>query len=877
MQGKALPEGQVTILFSDIEASTAQWEVDPVRMQDAVGLHDEMAIEALGANGDLIKRTGDGFNYVYQDPESAATASLEFQRALSAASWPADIPLRVRIGFHTGNGQPLHGDYYGPTPNRAARVADVAHGGQVVCSASSAKLIRDDLTDLAGTFSLRGIGNQEIYFVGPKSAAVQRDLNDRIKHTNLRAPVHATVGRDYECRQLSELVTSGGLVTLLGLGGIGKSRLSIDTGLQCQRAFSDGVWLCELASTSSIETVPDLIAKVLGAKRQPAMTVIESIVDFLSDKQLLLLLDNCEHVKSAVVDLVEQTAMLGGVSVLATSREPLSVPGEVIFNLTPLEIEDSGKLFRSRLSAGTDGKTTDQEILEICRAVDGVPLAVELAAGWLSVYSADEIKQRLQEGSAGFLQEKAGRQRVVLDTLAWSYRLLAPEAASLFCRLCVFRDGFTLKALESVCTGGVVTSVDADRLLAELCDKSLVLSQRQRDGSRRFRVLEVLREFGRQRLVELGEYIEYQIRHVDYFCEFVSQCDKALTGTSEVAAWQSLDHDWANIRAAYNTAKDNASYERAADIVLSLGWYSIYSVRVEVFDWALELLRSKNAVELNCYADLCGVAAISCYVTVHPDAMVWAEKGLEASPSSPSRFCRTALLGVLTNNQLDGERAEVVTSEWLAEVQDCEQDNPQEWVWAHGFRIFHLCTQQRLEEAIPLSMKLLDHARWSGSASATSVACWAHGMTQLVNGLDSANLVWEDGVSWAQSLYGGHLLTHLIVGLQLHMSAARGELQQVLKMCQSAILAAKEQHYLAGTSHLFGVTAMALTRVNDVDTAARLLGAMVANGHMPRPNVMRFVGKQLGERMEARMSTGAYLNISDAADIALEHLQQHIE
>ena len=176
-----------------------------------------------------------------------------------------------------------------------------------------------------------------------------------------------------------------------------------------------------------------------------------------------------------------------------------------------------------------------------------------------------------------------------------------------------------------------------------------------------------------------------------------------------------------------------------------------------------------------------------------------------------------------------------------------------------------------------MSIKLQEHARWSGSSSATAIACWAHGMTQLVHGLDNANTVWDNGVSWAQSLYDGHLLTHLIVGIQLHMSAGRGDLDQVLVMCRDAIVAAKAQHYLAGTSHLFGVTAVALIRSEEVDTAAMLLGAMVANGHTPRPNALGYLRKQLGEDTEARMSAGAVLSISDAADIALQYLNQHID
>ena len=381
----------------------------------------------------------------------------------------------------------------------------------------------------------------------------------------------------------------------------------------------------------------------------------------------------------------------------------------------------------------------------------------------------------------------------------------------------------------------------------------------------------------KRQLLENSELEEYRDNHMSYYQAFAARCDEQLTGTSEALAWQALDNEWANIRTAYDATVEKRDFEKAAEILLSLGWYSLYSVRWEVFAKALQLLRVPGVERLTRYADLCGMAAIDCYITVHPDALKWAEKGLQASKQSPSKFCRTVLLGVLTNNQLDSKRAETVTKEWLAEVQESESPDLQEWIWAHGFRAFHLCTERRPAEAIPLCEKLLNHARWSGSASATAVACWAHGMTQLIDGIDSANAVWDDGVGWAQSLYGGHLLTHMIVGLQLHVSAGRGELPQVTTLCRKALLAAKEQHYLAGTSHLFGVTAIVLSRNNDTDTAARLLGAMVANGHTPRSNAIGFLHKLLGDRLEAKMSAGAHLSISNAADIALQHLDQYIE
>ncbi len=875
MQAKPLPDGHVTILFTDIEASTAQWESEPLRMQSAVELHDQLALKALSAAGSLIKRTGDGFNFVYRDARDAANAAMLFHNELCAADWPDGRELRVRIGFHTGFAQPLHGDYYGPTPNRAARVADVAHGGQIVCSATAAEQLDKDLIELAGTYNLRGIGSQDIFFVGAANDTDNRDLSDRIKHTNLRAVHEPMLGRDRDLQQLTSLIASqSGLYTLLGLGGVGKSRVALEAGLEVLPKYSDGVWICELAATSSVDAVPDIVAKVLGAKRQPALSVAESVVDYLSDKKIMLILDNCEHVKPAVVDLLERMLLLPDLTILTTSREPLHLPGESLYNLMPLEMDASRKLFEARRK-GSAESASDSEILDICKAVDGVPLAVELAAGWLSVYSAAEIKNRLQQGSVGFLKERAGRQRIVLDTLAWSYQLLAPDAASLFSRLCVFHGGFTLDAAEAICADATVDQADVAFLLSDLCDKSLVLSSRQPDGSRRFRVLEVLREFGRNQLLQQNELVLYRQRHAEYFRHFAASCDAKITGTDEAKAWQLIDTEWANISAAISTAMELKVYEVATRIVISLGWYAIYSVRVDVFDRAMDLLQIDSVKAQEGYADLCGLAALGCYVTVHPDAIKWAERGLAASEQAPSVFSRTALLGILVNNQLDSERAETITRAWIEEVQQKDDPNSQEWVWAHGFRAFHLCTQQQLEQALPLSLKLQEHARGSGSATATAIACWAHGMTQLVHGLDNANKVWDDGISWAQSLHDGHLLTHLIVGIQLHMSAGRGDLDKVRTRCRDAIVAARAQHYLAGTSHLFGVTAVALIRSDDTDTAAKLLGAMVANGHTPRPNALGYLRKQLGEDTQARMSTGAVLSISDAADIALQHLAQH--
>lgn len=880
MQGQALPEGQVTILFTDIEASTAQWESEPLRMHNAVALHDKLALESLSSDGLFIKRTGDGFNFVYRKPRDAASAALRFHNKLSSASWPDNRQLKVRIGFHTGFAQPVHGDYYGPTPNRAARVADVAHGGQIVCSSTAAEGLDKALVNLAGVYNLRGIGSQEIFFVGAANDSDNLDLSDRIRHTNLRAVHDPLIGRNTDLKQLTAMLASTGLVTMLGLGGVGKSRLAVEAGLQCVDDYAHGAWICELATTATADAVPDVIAKVLGARRQPSLSITESIVDFLNNKKLLLILDNCEHVKSAVVDVLEPLLQLPQLTILATSREPLHLPGEQLFNLVPLEIDSSRQLFDARSAAVGGDSATKDEVLEICRAVDGVPLAVELAAGWLSIYSAAEIKEKLQAGNGDFLREREGRKRIVLDTLTWSYDLLADDAAMLFCRLCVFRGGFDLEAAEEICADDLVARAEIAILLSELCQKSLVLSSRQSGGARRFRVLEVLREFGRLKLIELDQLSIYQLTHAEYYRNFVADCDSMLIGTAEAHTWQIIDQEWPNIRAAMNTALDVNAQEIASDLIISLGWYAVYSIRVEVFDWAQRLLQTPAVESLRGYADLCGMAALGCYVTVHPSAMSWAERGLAASAQSSSLFSRTALLGILVNNQLDAERAEMVTAQWLEEVNSADQSmqslGTQEWVWAYGFRVFHLCTQQRIGEALPLSVKLQEHARWSGSGTATAIACWAHGMTQLAHSHDTANKVWDDGVSWAQTLYDGHLLTHMIKGIQLHMSAGKGDINKVTVMCRDAIVAAREQHYLAGTSHLFGVTAVALIRLHDVDTAAKLLGAMIANGHTPRSNAMGYLRKQLGDDAEAAMSAGAVLSISDAADMALQHLEMHL-
>jgi predicted ATPase/class 3 adenylate cyclase len=538
-----LPSGAVTFLFTDIEGSTRRWQRDP-SMPEVLERHDAVVRTAIEAHhGHLLKHTGDGAIAVFSSATGAVGASIEAQRAIADGVSASD-PLRVRMSIHTGEAEERGGDYFGPTLNLAARLMSAGHGGQVLVSSATEELVRDRLPpgvrliDL-GEHRLPDVTRPERVFqlVSPGLDEAFPLLRTAVDTpTNLPEPRTSFVGRRRELEHVEALLGPHRLVTLLGVGGAGKTRLAIEVGRQVTHRFGDGVFLVDLSGVADGSGIAEEVARVLGVSNGgrtghgPGGSPASSLAAFLAGRRLLLILDNCEHLLddcAALVDLLLEQAPR--ITVLATSREAFALEGEQLTQVRSLslpgerdsESSEAMELLLDRIHAvqpdlELDGATTEA-MREICVRLDGIPLALELAAGRASHLAPREIADRLDDRFrllAGG-RRRAQRQQTLQAAIDWSYDLLAPDEQALLRQLSVFAGGFTLEAVEGIClTGGDGSALD---LVGSLVDKSLVVGP---DGGR-YRLLETIRLYGEQKLAGAGESETTRARHRDWFLDLL--------------------------------------------------------------------------------------------------------------------------------------------------------------------------------------------------------------------------------------------------------------------------------------------------------------------------------------------------------------------
>ena len=878
--GETLPTGVVTFLFTDIANSSGWWETHPAEMRRALAAHDALIVEVVASyGGAVVKHLGDGCWAAFRSATNAATAAIEFQRRHQAAASASELHLDIRIGLHAGEVAPTGGDYFGPVVNRAARVVDLANGNQIVCSSSCATLVRGLTLRSEGMHELRGIGIDEIYML--LSDTIDTDpqpLRRPVAPTNLPRPKTSLIGRapDIE-RGLGFVLEEDSLVTLIGPGGVGKTRLAVEIGREAIPQFRGQVHFCDLVPAADANDVAEVIAEIVGARRQPGMDMINSIADYLSDRETLLILDNCEHVIGTVRECVTRLLDVGGVHILATSREALDVADERLVILAPLAAETDGvALFvdraRRRQHQFELTPANEAAVREVARRLDGIPLAIELAAARIRLMTPAEIAERLGSGLGVIGGGHSGdRHETLHETVRWSYDLLSAPEAILFNRLSVFTGGFDLAAAAAVCSDSSgVQSTDVPELVMALLDKSMLASD-EIDGHQRFRMLETLREFAG---AGLGAEQVASIRrvHADYYGELARSESDRFFSPAEPDVWRTLDAEWSNFRTALDTFEGLSDLDSGAELVVSLVWFAAMSMRFELFGWAEELLAAEGIEGHPRYTDLCGAAAVGSYFTLDGLVTERAEAGLDADPSDPEGFCRCALASVFLNNVHTAEASEERTSAWLA----TDPQSVGSKMWAHAFRTFHLCIHDPSPAMAEHAKVVNDIAAETGSPSARAVAAWATGQVQSFRDLELGVATWTDGREWARSLPSSHLLDQLLVGLLLHVTARRGELISTLEGCRNALTEALDQHYYVGVSHLFGVTAIALSRADDAQTGARLVGAMVENGHLPRRNARRALEAALGDDLDDLLEFGRSLSITQAGYLAIGALSEAI-
>jgi predicted ATPase/class 3 adenylate cyclase len=578
-----LPRGTVTFLFTDVEGSTRLWAEHPAAMPAVLRRHDALIErEVVRCGGVVVRPRGEGDSRfaVFARAGEAVAAAAALQQALHAEPWPAALPLRVRVALHTGDAELWDGDYYGSAVNRCARLRAIAHGGQTLLSQATYDLVRDALPagvrvrDL-GEHRLSDLQRLEQVFqllAGglPTEFPPLRSLESL--PNNLPLQLTSFVGREKEMGAVRSLLTGTRLLTLTGPGGTGKTRLAVHLAADLLERYPQGVWLVELAPLADPALVPQALATVLGVREDANRPLPATLAEVLRPKQLLLLLDNCEHLIEACAQLAD--ALLRAcphVQVLATSREALGIAGETAWrvpslalpapqHLPPLESllqSEAVRLFVDRAVAAQPHfaltATNTAAVAQICRRLDGIPLALELAAARVRGLSVEQLAARLDHRFrllTGGSRAALPRQQTLRATVDWSYALLTPQEQMLFTRLSVFAGGWTVEAAEVVCAGGEITAEDVLALLLRLVDKALVEVEEEQASGARYRLLETLRQYGREQLVARGEAGAVHLRHAAYYLALAEQAEPALRGPDQVAWLDRLEVEHDNLRAA---------------------------------------------------------------------------------------------------------------------------------------------------------------------------------------------------------------------------------------------------------------------------------------------------------------------------------------
>jgi predicted ATPase/class 3 adenylate cyclase len=601
-----LPTGTVTFLFSDIEGSSERWEQHHAAMQAAVARHEELMRQAIARhNGAVFKTVGDAFCAAFATAPSAVSAALDAQRALSHADFSAVHGLRVRMGLHTGYAEERDSDYFGPAVNRVARLMSIGHGGQVLLSGAAYELVKSEaphdmrFTEL-GLHRLKDLAQPErVWQVTAKDLQAEFPRLNSLDALPNNLPIQVTSfrGRERDLEELKAHLVEHRLITLMGAGGVGKTRLAAQLGAEVLDRFPDGVWIADLAPVTDAALVPSVVAKTLGVSQAQVRLIEESMTQFLKRKQLLLVLDNCEHLLEAAAALADAIhSHCPDVRVLTTSRQALGVSGEKVLRLASLAVPDKTAtldpedaygygavaLFADRASLVDQsfrlGRDNAALVSDICRRLDGIPLAIELAAARVKVMSIPTLAQRLNErfkiltsGSRTALP----RQKTLRALFDWSYDLLSPQERALFNRVAIFGGSFTLDAATVVCAGEGIDEGEVLDLIVSLADKSLVAVDTSGDRER-YRMLESTREYALSKLAESGEQEALARRHASYYSDVAQEAERNF-GAQPLGVWLAqLEPELENFRAAMDWA-----LVRSQDVALG----GAIAAALEMFWW----------------------------------------------------------------------------------------------------------------------------------------------------------------------------------------------------------------------------------------------------------------------------------------------------
>lgn len=605
MNSSELPTGTVTFLFTDIEGSTRLLDRLGHGYPEVLETHQRLLREVFAARHGLeVTTEGDSFFVVFRSAPEAAAAAIEAQRRIAEHDWPEDASVRVRMGLHTGEGTLGADNYVGVDVHRAARITAAGHGGQVVASGSTAALV-----DHVEGVALRDLGEHRLKDL-PRPEHLFQVLAEGLESdfpplrsmdarpNNLPTQLTSFVGRQREIDEVEDLLSRTRQLTLTGPGGTGKTRLSIQVASRLLPRFDDGAFFVPLAPITDPTLVMPTVAEALGLPESSRRSPLEDVVEHLADRELLLVLDNLEQVLAAVPVIGQLLTMTRRVRILATSREVLGLHGEREYPVPPLELPDPDHLpplealsqyaavalFVQRATAVKPGFEVTNEnapaVAEICARLDGLPLAIELAAARAKILSPQAMLARLENRLtllSGGGRDVPARQQTLRGAIEWSYDLLEPPEAVLFARLAVFLGGFSLESAEVVCNPGAELAPDTLDAVASLANKSLIRHLETGPGEPRFLMLQTIREYALERLGESPDARVVTGRHTEHFLSLVEDVAPQLFGPRQTELLDLLGREHDNFRASIDRAE--AGGDRATAIRLSAALWRFWQMR----------------------------------------------------------------------------------------------------------------------------------------------------------------------------------------------------------------------------------------------------------------------------------------------------------
>lgn len=616
------PQGTISFLFTDIVGSSRLWEKHPRDMGAALARHDQIIRAASAAReGYVFKTVGDAFCVAFHTPLAALLTAVSVQQAFAAEDWGIIGAITVRMGLHTGAAEWRDGDYFGTTLNRAARIEAAGHGGQILLSQVMHDLLEDEGHDgiafrSLGSHRLRNLDRPEHLYQAlveglPSSFPPPRSLE--MLPNNLPVQSTSFIGRDAELERARQLLNKTQILTLTGTGGTGKTRLALETGASLIQDYNDGVWLVELARISDPDLVPETIAGAIGVREEAEQPLLDTIIEFLRQRVALIILDNCEHLLAAASQVAgEILRHCPRVQILATSRHSLGLSGEVTMPVPPLAVFDTRlheltgpnlverlsqydavKLFIERATlVQPDFRVTNENapaLAEVCSRLDGIPLAIELAAARIRVLDIHQIAERLNDRFR-LLRGGSGlpHQQTLEALIDWSHDLLTEPEKTLFRRLGAFVGGRTLEALEEVCSGDGVDEFEILDLLQQLVDKSLVTVERDDLGNPRYTMIESVWTYTRRRLEEAGEAVSVRNKHLAYYLEWAEKAGPHFEGSDQKIWLDRAQAELFNVRAAVQWAMEQGRREDAMRIICAT--YRFAEIRGNVGE-ALDVAR----------------------------------------------------------------------------------------------------------------------------------------------------------------------------------------------------------------------------------------------------------------------------------------------